>query len=361
MNEDEVITRLVAFHDQIEAPTPLAGEDSLRGERLLRRRRAIVVGASAAAVVLTVGIVQASRSGDPGGPQPAPSPTESESPSSSDEWTPERVRAEGAIETERLTTASGLTVRVYAVCDGAPCKRQSSWDDVLRALEVAQGYQSAVFDVSATGNIGVNEFDDDSVLVADAPSSEPDTPARYRLLHTDGTSLELEMVDDPAPAVPGPDLVVHNEQWFAGGSGDGLYALDQDASTLRPLDLPPEVGGESGVRYWGPNVEEFFWGVSDDCRVFWQTDGTFTQQRLDNCGAGDGFWFTEMHPAWFPAGWLQPGRMALSEQRDDGAVLHVTLDSGASWQRIPMRSDHEIDGLPRSSDKVVAGVLSGLD
>ena len=361
MNEDDVITRLVAFHDHIEAPDTPAREDAVRGERLVRRRRTIVVGASAAAVILTVGIVQASLSADPGDGQPAPSPTQSESPSTGEDWTPERIRAEGALETERLSTPSGLTVRVYAVCDGAPCNRRSAWVNVHRAMEVAQADQSAVFDVSESGNIGVNAFGDDSVLVADAPGSGLDMPARYRLLQTDRTALELQMDDDPAPAVPGADVVVHNVNWFAGGSGDSLYLVDQGAGTLRPLDIPPEVGGENGVRYWGPNVEEFLWGVSDDCRAFWQTGVTFTQQRLDNCGAGEGFWFTEMNPDWFPAGWLQPGRMALAEQRDDGAFLHVTLDSGASWQRIPMRSDHTTDGLPRSSAEVVAGVLSGLD
>jgi hypothetical protein len=56
MKDQDVITRLVELHDHIHVPTTPAGEDTLRGERLVRRRRTVSFAAVAAAVVLTVGV-----------------------------------------------------------------------------------------------------------------------------------------------------------------------------------------------------------------------------------------------------------------------------------------------------------------
>jgi len=44
-----------------------------------------------------------------------------------------------------------------------------------------------------------------------------------------------------------------------------------------------------------------------------------------------------MHDDWFPAGWLQSGRMAVEEQLDDSMAVHVRLDCGVTWQRIPAK------------------------
>jgi hypothetical protein len=74
MRDQDVITRLVELHDHIHAPATPAGEDALRGERLVRRRRTVSVAAVAAAAVLTVGLVQASLSDVHSELQPAPAP-----------------------------------------------------------------------------------------------------------------------------------------------------------------------------------------------------------------------------------------------------------------------------------------------
>ena len=74
MRDQDVITRLVELHDHIHAPATPAGEDALRGERLVRRRRTISVAAVAAAAVLTVGLVQASVSDVHTELPPAPAP-----------------------------------------------------------------------------------------------------------------------------------------------------------------------------------------------------------------------------------------------------------------------------------------------
>jgi hypothetical protein len=170
-------------------------------------------------------------------------------------------------------------------------------------------------------------FDEDSVLVQDAEG--PDQPVRYRLLQADGTEVQLEMVNDPAPPVAGPGLFVIDDfsGWSVGMDGvEDVYLVDERTGTLRPLDVPDEE-----VRYWGPNVVEFLWGVSSDCRVFWVTSGTVEERRLD---CSDGSDFTYMHDGWFPSRWLRPGRMAVAEQRDDGIVVHVSLNRGATWQQI---------------------------
>ena len=91
MRDQDVITRLVELHDHIHAPATPAGEDTLRGERLVRRRRTVSVAAVAAAVVLTVGLVQASLSDDSSELQPTPAPS---SPSPSDSVEPLRIEGD---------------------------------------------------------------------------------------------------------------------------------------------------------------------------------------------------------------------------------------------------------------------------
>lgn len=75
MRDQDVITRLVELHDSIQAPFTPAGEDALRGKRLVRRRRAssvVAAATAAAAVVVGVGIVQSDGQPDL---QPAPAPS----------------------------------------------------------------------------------------------------------------------------------------------------------------------------------------------------------------------------------------------------------------------------------------------
>ena len=49
MIDDDVITRLVEFHDRIKAPAMVPGADAPRGKRMLRRRRTLIAGGAAAA------------------------------------------------------------------------------------------------------------------------------------------------------------------------------------------------------------------------------------------------------------------------------------------------------------------------
>lgn len=171
-------------------------------------------------------------------------------------------------------------------------------------------------------------------------------PVRYRLLQADGTSLELRMVDDPAPAVAGPGVVMIDdfEGWNGGMAGvEHLYLIDDRSGTLRPLDVPEEV------RYWGPDPDEFLWGVTDDCQVFWTASGEVQHRRLE-CSDGPGF--TAIPTASSLDGWARAGRMVVAELRDDRLedqmFLHVSLDSGDHWQRIPVAGEEDIaDALQR--------------
>jgi hypothetical protein len=94
MTEDDIITRLVDLHDHIQAPATEPRQDALRGERLVRRRRTLSVLA-AAVVVLAVGVAQAALLDDRRTMEPArqPRPSVATSPTTSEEWTPERIRA----------------------------------------------------------------------------------------------------------------------------------------------------------------------------------------------------------------------------------------------------------------------------
>jgi hypothetical protein len=61
-----------------------------------------------------------------------------------------------------------------------------------------------------------------------------------------------------------------------------------------------------------------------------------------------------MHDDWFPAGWLQSGRMVVEEQLDDSMAVHVRLDCGVTWQRIPAKDEDAVAGVLRQ----LAGVES---
>ena len=75
MRDQDVITRLVELHDGIQAPFTPAGEDAVRGKRLVRRRRASTVLAAAAAAVAAVAAVGIVQSDGPEDLQPAPAPS----------------------------------------------------------------------------------------------------------------------------------------------------------------------------------------------------------------------------------------------------------------------------------------------
>jgi hypothetical protein len=146
MIEDDVITRLVELHDHIQAPATPADEDALRGERLVRRRRTVSVATLAAAVVLTVGLVQASLLNDPSEPQPAPAPA---SPAPSDPVEPLRVKGDPfATEFNEIVAQ----VPDWSIADtqeifhNGPCAGQWSSSD--------EGGSGGNFDVRTNGELG---------------------------------------------------------------------------------------------------------------------------------------------------------------------------------------------------------------
>jgi hypothetical protein len=371
MIDDDVITRLVDLHDHIKAPDTPPAADVFRGERMLRRRRKVVFGAAAAAVVALLGVTAVTtggqRAGDRFDPvQPAPTPTEDA------EWPLERIRAEGVVQAEEVT-ASGITVRSYAVCDGPESVCGPDVDGPIRrghshfALEVAQDGRSALFPMNMvdTGH-AVTAVGDDAVLVVQEPPTGADLGAAgYRLLRADGTERRLRsLIDDPVPAVPGPGAVTVN---FEPGGSEGTthpFVLDEGAGTLRPMALARsaedrdrvlrDLGAwwpEAGLS-WGPNPDESLWFVYHDCTVHWGTGefygdgGSYREHKL-GCGEGfDGAFgeddFTYLRENMFPAGWLRPGRMAAIENREGRLLLHVSLDLGASWQRIPITDEAAI-------------------
>ncbi len=373
MIEDDVITRLVDLHDHIKAPATPLEEDVSRGKRLLRRRRGVGIGAAAAAVMAVLGIAVVTTSGQQAGDRidpVRPAPTENA------DWPLERIRAEGVVESEDLT-ASGITVRLYGRCDETlrgpevpesvksvcapgidpPIRRSHSHF----ALEVAQDGRSALFPIDMDDMYPVvTAVGEDAVLVYLPPGVRANLDAAsYRLLRADGTERRLRaLIDDPVPAVAGPGAVTVN---FEPGGSEGTthpFVLDEDAGTLRPMALARSAGDrdrvlrdlgawwpEAGLS-WGPNSDESLWFVYHDCTVHWGTGefygdgGSFQEHDLD-CGEGfDGAFgtgdFTYLRENMFPDGWLRPGRMAAIEDRDGRLFLHVSLDAGASWQRIPV-------------------------
>lgn len=383
MINDDVITRLAELHDHIKAPESTPGEDAFRGERMLRRRRTV---AMAAAVVTVLGITAVAITGNQGDRIAPVGPGPTQTPPTDADWPLERIRAEGDVEAEYVT-ASGITVRLYSRCDeslrrpdvpktiesvcdpdiDAPIRRAHSHF----ALEVTQDGQSALFSVHGEGGTVVAAYGDDAVAYSDHESPVHDLYTdRYRLLRADGSEAQLELrMDSAVPAVPGPSVVA---VYFEGVGGQESishpFLLDEEAGTLRPLETSrsaeerDRVERELGAWYpeaglsWGPNAEQSLWFVYHDCTVRWGSgefwgNGTFTEHELDCADGFDGAFgeddFTYLTPMMFPPGWLKPGRMAAVEDSDGHLFLHVTLDQGESWQRIPIGDEAAIPATLR--------------
>jgi hypothetical protein len=148
MIEDDVINRLVELHDHIQAPPTPAGEDALRGERLVRRRRMGSVAAMSAAVVLAVGLAQASLSGNQSELQPAPAPAPS-SRASSDPV--ESLRVDGD------PFATEFNKIVVQVPDWSIADTQEMFDNGSCAgdwTSAAEGGSGGDFDVRTNGEPG---------------------------------------------------------------------------------------------------------------------------------------------------------------------------------------------------------------
>ena len=383
MIDDDIITRLVELHDHVKAPDVPLEADVFRGKRLLRRRRTMVAGAAAAATVAVLGIVTATnglpRAGDRLDPaRHGPTPTMS----SAAQWPLERIRAEGRVEDQEMTQ-SGLQVRRYVLCDGSPECSPGTDGPIRRkhehaALEVTQDARSALFRIGNSAMTVVTPYDDATLLVMDPALPDGDALNPYqndfRLVRADGTEIPLRVDLRPAPAVPGPGVVLVNH-YDINPDNDSMESqivlvVDENRRVVRALDMPQNIDLR---RTWGPNVDQSLWFVSFSCDIhFWTSNGNFesrepgctdgfsaghyrtdqsgnTTDEFGNPGNGDITW---VNGDWFPDGWLRPGRMAFLERHylgrnDSRLTLHVTLDQAATWQEIPVSDEAAIPGTLR--------------
>ncbi len=383
MIDDDVITRLVELHDHIDVPATSVDADVLRGQRLLRRRRAVVGGTTAAALAAVLALSPVTAGGtkaqnDFDHLQPGPTSTPTDSPSKVGTDPLERIRAEGRVEDEQVM-APGFRVRTYVLCDGSPECSPDTDGPIRRehqqfAIEVTQVGRSALFRIGNSAMTVVTAYDDTTLLVTDPLSSTGDffDPGQnsHRLVRADGTETSLRFEPDPAPAIPGPGVVLI-KHYEINPDNDSVASqvvlvVEEDEGTVRLLDMPLI----DMRRTWGPNLDERLWFVTFSCDLhFWSPSGTFEtrdpgcsksfdpgQYTTDatggisdpygNPGNGDITW---VDGAWFPDGWLKPGRMAFLERdflgRDDSRLtLHVTLNGAVTWKRVPVSDEAAIPG-----------------
>ena len=336
------------------------GLDDLATVVRRRRRRAALTagaGALAAGVVVATLIAGVPRSDRSIGPVDDPTDGQTEGQTAEDRgWAPDRVRAEGDPEGWLDGLDGGPTARFWIACPRDNCDRSEWYDhynreDFRSALEVTvNGYRSSgLFDLNGGpgvdlsggpggtwAEIGTQPFDDDSIYVQDW-SRQGGTQERYRLLNADGTTTDLTMLPTPAPPAPGPDVV--RTTWSSGG----LARVDDTAGTIQRLDLPDEVF--VGWAEW--TADELLWGVAENCVVYWQQPGGNFAHRQLECKAPDRDPLmiddTPRANSWYTA-----ERMALIElggSKFDSVALHVSLDRGDTWQRIPVTGDTMYDVL----------------
>ena len=347
---------------EVELGDPVDGDLNraiARADRERRRRYGLVAGLVAAAAVVTLIIgTLAIRSQQPVHPSLR------------------MIRDQGSNQDFSLMflydPASGLEVRRYALCDGGPCSPDLAHPPrgTPRALEVIQDGRSALFEIPDvlpwirtgegrrywTAGVSVRVFDEDSVLVQDVERVGGE--ARFRLLQADGTSSTLRKVsDDPAPALPGPEvLVLDTLASRYGGLEQDLYVVDDRARTLRPLDVPDDQ-----IRTWG-TYSELLLGTGYDCSITLVTADGLRERELDCTDGGELSQIDDV-PRWVPAGWMRRGRMAVTELVDghrNGAsnwhfFIHASLDDGATWQRIPIGN-----GDPGGLSDLAANALQQL-
>lgn len=333
---------------------PPPGLDDLAAVVRRRRRRAVLtagagVAASAvlAAAVMT-GVARSDRSMDP-----VEDPTDGRT-AVDGSWAPDRIRAEGGSLDFLQGREGALAARFWSVCTRPDCDYAKTGDNydhrvIHSALEVTvDGYRtSGLFGLN--GGPGewpethLQPFDGDSVYVQDR-TRQGGTQERYRLLNADGTSTELTMLPSAAPAAPGPDVVRHT--WLS----NGLARVDEAAGTIQRLDLPDGVivhGGRGLVAWAESATDKLLWGVDlNGCVVYWQQpSGDFAHRDLE-CRSPLPNLFIDDNPrvtAWFTA-----ERMAVTElggSKGLPVALHVSLDRGTTWQRIPVTEHTMYDVL----------------
>ncbi len=318
--------------------------DAVRGRARTRSRRRTVslAGAGALAAVVVVatligGMARSDRSTDP-----VEGPT-----GEGDSWSPDRIRAEGAPRNLVEGRDGALSARFWMACAKADCDYAWVGDDYDHrefhsALEVTtDGYRSSgLFGLNGGlgewPEIGVQPFDDDSIYVQDW-NRQGGTQERYRLLNADGTTTDLTMLPSTAPPAAGPDVV---RTTFSSG---GLARVDEAAGTIQRLDVP------DAVYQWAESAaDELLWGLANGCVVYWQEPGGDFAQRELECEVvqdPDPLMIDDVPRA---TSWFTAERMALIElggRKFLPVALHVSLDRGDTWQRIPVTEDTMYDVL----------------
>ena len=266
-----------------------------------------------------------------------------------EEWTPERTRAEGSpveLLAARGPSPSGLDAQLYcigqAIPTGSPCDRYHPYDpeeDQHWALEVTQAGRSALFDVRGTPWAG--DFDEDSLLVQDGTGQA----VRFRLLQADGTVVQLRVVSDLAPAIPGPDVMLIEDL-------DGYGRRHDRARQVRPGAFPISWTPAPAPSNCWTCRSEIEWSGTERRRVplgrerlpvpIWRAARRQLRRprRLRRPIVG----YTD--PGWNWVGfedWLEPGRMAFGgvgrQRRAAGSVGARSLDRrghlGADRDRRP--------------------------
>lgn len=305
-----------------------------------------LVGAAGVAALVVALTLPATRQSPEPAPAPAPTtpvPTPAPTPAPGGAWSPERIKeeAESFIELDHLDD-SGARARIWTVCVGRDCgdEVQGSNDDEvhLGALEISQDdfATSRLLEFNPPWHPGSQAVFDRGprLLVVDAvfPGS---TEWRYRLVDAT-SSADVAVIEDPVEARPGRDVMLLTQ---VSGREGGLVSLDEEAATIRPLDVPPEI------RMWTPDLDQALWGVADgasrgearQCAVWWLRDGGgFDSQDLD-C-AVESLRIPDMEANGLPP--LEPGQMAAIELDREGidVMVHVTTDGGRTWQHLPVEA-----------------------
>ena len=253
-------------------------------------------------------------------------------------WAPERIRAEGDTHGILPGQDGALEARFWSVCERPNCDYAETGDNydhrvVHSALEVTvDGYRtSGLFGLNGGPNewpeIIRQPFDDDSVFVQDR-TRHGGTQERYRLLNADGTTTDLTLLPSTAPAAPGPNVVRTSH------SPARLARVDDAAGTIQRLDLPTQV-----ISWAESATDQLLWGVANGCVVYWQQPGgDFAHRDLDCRSESDLMLYSEApFAAWFTA--ERMAALELGGSKGLPVALHVSLDRGATWRRIPVTED----------------------
>lgn len=321
---DELLTARVGDEAALRAgaPPPFT-ELRTRGLRRRRQRRATVMGAATAAVLVTVAGVQLSGTDRPSRPVDVPRPTPTVAP------TPE-PDAHQRLTAREIVEHPEAQLRRMVVSPAAPLTRAALWE-VCRDERCRRSQQAL-----AVTDDGFETRSELPIPPRAYPLITAVGPAGFYLAWNQRTQMVVWADGSTVQAVHEPGPLQGNEVLVRTPSVRSPFAgVDPDTGEIHPLPVPEGVA-QLMQQPDGTLLGTMYPGEPGGALALWSSDGggTWQQTPLE----------TAEHPLMSAVGSARPGVLTLVEGADGATLfpllrIHRSLDGGATWDAIDVQTD----------------------